>query len=427
MATMIRAFPRQQAHEAEPRELPVVVAPLLVATDASAPSDAAIRAAREIAARTRQPVRIVAVHAPVPVVSPEVQLANTPDMEAQACEDLADQVHDQIERVGGSAQWEVEVVTGDPAATIAGMASDMCASLVIMGLGGHGVFDRLLGDEMVLQVLRLGTVPVLAVAPAFSGLPLRVLAGIDFSASSVRALTLGAQLLRPRGKLTLAHVITQDADPLNWNGFDAGYSGAVGRAMDRVIAEVGFGDVATVERKVISGDPSKELLRLMEETTPDLVVAGSHGHNFLSRLLLGSVSTRLIRQANCSVLVAPPDDAPGFIDELPEERGRFAFYEWAERLEEFTRRNVGVSARLEVIDPEIGAQIAERGTPFVGASFDPRDARVHIMFGGGEGGGHLTRSIVGVTAIQMLRDRFGRDVLLRVAHGRGQTLLTLER
>ena len=172
--------------------------------------------------------------------------------------------------------------------------------------------------------------------------------------------------------------------------------------------------------------PFHHLTNLPAET-PDLIVAGSHGHNFLSRLLLGSVSTRLVRSAHCSVLVAPPDDAPGFLEEMPEDRGRFAFYEWAERLEEFTRRNAGRIARMEEIDPEIGAQVAEKAASFVGAAFDPRDARVHIMFESQSGSGHLTRSIGGVTAIQMLRDAAGLDVMLRVAHGRGQTLLTLER
>jgi nucleotide-binding universal stress UspA family protein len=427
MATAIHTLPRARTVGTFERNLTAARPPLLVATDASAPSDAALIAAREIASRTRQPVRVLSVHAPVPMVSPEVQLASAPDMEADARMALESQVREQIERLGVDARWPLEIVTGSPATTIANTAARIGASLVVMGLGGHGIFDRILGDEMVLQVLRLGTTPVLAVPPSFSGLPLRVLAGLDFSASSVRALTLGAELIRPRGKLTLAHVVTKNVDPLDWSMSDAGYSGAVGRAMDRVIAEVGFGAVATVERKVLSGDPAKELLRLIEETHPDLVIAGSHGHNFLSRLLLGSVSTRLVRDANCSVLVAPPDDAPDYIEELPEERGRFAFYEWAERLEELTRRNTGTRARLEVIDPEIGAQVEERGAPFLGAAFDPRDARVHIMFAGVDGGGHLTRSISGVTAIQLLRDRFGRDVFLRVAHGRGQTLLTLER
>ena len=42
-------------------------------------------------------------------------------------------------------------------------------------------------------------------------------------------------------------------------------------------------------------------------------------------------------------------------------------------------------------------------------------------------GRHLTRNIHHVTAVQVLRNRAGRDLMLRVAHGRGQTLLTLDR
>src|SRR6185503_356574 len=130
-----------------------------------------------------------------------------------------------------------------------------------------------------------------------------------------------------KGKMTLVHVISRDLDPANASAADAGYNGGLGRTMDHVVATTGLGEIASVERRVLRGDPAKELLRQMAESDPDLIVAGSHGLNFLSRLLLGSVSTRLIRNANCSVLVAPPDDKPGFIEELPEERGRFAFYE----------------------------------------------------------------------------------------------------
>lgn len=404
------------------------VAPLLVATDASAPADAAVRAAQAIAAHTGQRVKVLAVHEPLPLVAAEVQIAASPDMEAESRASLREQVKDQLQRVGVDAPWSMEVATGDPAATIVTVARDIGASLVIMGLGGHGVFDRFLGDETVLKVLRLGTVPVLAVARDFSDLPTRVLAAMDFSASSVRALKLGAQLLKPRGRLTIAHVITPDRNPVKVTKQGVAYSGTVGRALDRAVAEVGFGDTAVVERKVLAGDPAKELLRLRDDVQPDLIVAGSHGHNFLTRLMLGSVSTRLVRRSSCSVLVAPPENGPDFIQELPKVTAVFGFYEWAERLEDFTRRNAGRRATLEVIDPDIGAQVQEHGVTFLGASFDPRDARVHIMFGTSEGGEkHLTRGISGVTAIQALHDRSCRDLLLRVAHGRGQTLVTLER
>ena len=39
----------------------------------------------------------------------------------------------------------------------------------------------------------------------------------------------------------------------------------------------------------------------------------------------------------------------------------------------------------------------------------------------------VTRGIAGVTDIDVLKDETGRDWILRVAHGRGQTLLSLQR
>jgi hypothetical protein len=128
------------------------------------------------------------------------------------------------------------------------------------------------------------------------------------------------------------------------------------------------------------------------------------------------------------VLVAPPVNGPSYLEELIPSPNRFTRYEWAERLEEFTRRNASRPATMEIIDPELGAQVEERGFPFVGASYDPRNGNVHIMLASGtDATRHLTRTMRNVTALQMLRDGAGRDLVLRVAQGRAQTLLTFER
>jgi nucleotide-binding universal stress UspA family protein len=400
--------------------------PLLVATDGTESADTAIAAAYAIASRTGQPVELIAVHAPIPVVAAEVQLATTSAMEAEACASLLEQVELQLNRLRVGADWAVQVVSGDPAASIVKAAQQSGAALIVMGIGGHGIVDRIIGDELVLRVLRLGRTPVLAAAPSFLGLPTRAVAAVDFSSSSVRALRCALDVVAPRGAVTLAHVVSRDLDPSNWLDANGGYRGTIGRAFDRVIGEVGASDIA-LSRRVVAGDPAKEVTQLAKMIGAELIVAGSHGHNFLTRLLLGSVSTRLVRSGVCSVLVAPPDDSPDFIAELPRATKVYGSYEWAERLEEFTRRNAGRRATLEVIDPDIGAQVEERDMLFMGASFDPRDARVQIMFAGTSPDAHLTRSIVGVTAIQSLRDAGGKDLLLRVAHGRGQSLVTLER
>jgi hypothetical protein len=99
--------------------------------------------------------------------------------------------------------------------------------------------------------------------------------------------------------------------------------------------------------------------------------------------------------------------------------------EWSAKLDEFTRRNVGRRGTLEVDDPDIGAQAQEHDYPLVGATYDPHDGRVELMFGElGNVGRHLTRSIGDLDGIDVLRNERGQDIALRISHGAGQTLLT---
>ncbi|MEO7963871.1 MAG: universal stress protein [Gemmatimonadaceae bacterium] len=65
---------------------------------------------------------------------------------------------------------------------------------------------------------------------------------------------------------------------------------------------------ARVKIKHVSlhGDPASELLAFAEEFDVQLIAAGTHGRSAIGRLLMGSVSTQLVRQARSWVLVAPP-------------------------------------------------------------------------------------------------------------------------
>jgi len=60
----------------------------------------------------------------------------------------------------------------------------------------------------------------------------------------------------------------------------------------------------TVTSASACGTPSSEVLSKADEWKADLVVAGSHGHSGLRRLMLGSVSQRILTEAKCSVRVA---------------------------------------------------------------------------------------------------------------------------
>ena len=57
-----------------------------------------------------------------------------------------------------------------------------------------------------------------------------------------------------------------------------------------------------------TGDPGEAILLAAEAERADLVVVGSHGRDRAGRLLLGSVSDHLVRNAACPVLVVRPTD-----------------------------------------------------------------------------------------------------------------------
>jgi len=54
------------------------------------------------------------------------------------------------------------------------------------------------------------------------------------------------------------------------------------------------------------GKAAEEILRLCHETGADLVFIGTHGTTGLERLVLGSVSERVVREARCPVMVVRP-------------------------------------------------------------------------------------------------------------------------
>jgi nucleotide-binding universal stress UspA family protein len=60
---------------------------------------------------------------------------------------------------------------------------------------------------------------------------------------------------------------------------------------------------AAIAQMVETGDPAATICLVARDLGVDVVVIGSHGKGFLSRVLLGSVSEHVARHAPCPVLV----------------------------------------------------------------------------------------------------------------------------
>src|SRR5262245_49077140 len=58
-----------------------------------------------------------------------------------------------------------------------------------------------------------------------------------------------------------------------------------------------------VRHVFMEGDPAEEIVAYAAKAGMDLIVMGTHGRTGLERLLMGSVAEKVMREANCSVLV----------------------------------------------------------------------------------------------------------------------------
>jgi nucleotide-binding universal stress UspA family protein len=60
------------------------------------------------------------------------------------------------------------------------------------------------------------------------------------------------------------------------------------------------------ESRVCEGQPAESVLALARSLSVDLIVMGSHGRSGFERLVLGSVTEKVLRHAACPVLTVPP-------------------------------------------------------------------------------------------------------------------------
>jgi nucleotide-binding universal stress UspA family protein len=153
-----------------------------------------------------------------------------------------------------------------------------------------------------------------------------VLCPTDYSEFAERALVHAAALARALGgDLTVAYVFPY---PVPLGGevpyFTSELLGSVARAeqLDKLkeFARPAAAAGVKVRSVLREGDPSREIARLAEELPADLVVMGTHGRGGFERLLLGSVTERLLRRAPCPVLTVCHGQAPSLQADNPLRR-----------------------------------------------------------------------------------------------------------
>jgi len=146
----------------------------------------------------------------------------------------------------------------------------------------------------------------------------RILCTTDFSEASNRSVVFGQLLAQEFGAtLYVCHIIDLSSVAI-YGEFQVDPVGQQERI--RVDAEDQLqqllGSLPVQWESIIDvGQPSEEIGRIVEEKQIDLVISATRGRSGLKRLILGSVTERLMRSLTCPLLVvrskdpAPPDPA----------------------------------------------------------------------------------------------------------------------
>jgi nucleotide-binding universal stress UspA family protein len=284
---------------------------LIVATAGDENSVGALYLASALARRDSARVMALGVTMPFPGDVASIVSSSPLFIDEKARRELLASVRARVARVPATDRWSKRVVIGDPADVVNALASRARASMIIMGLGHHGRLDRLFGGETTIAVIRRARLPVLVVPPRMRSLPRHAVAALDFTEASIASATLAASLLVRGGTLTLAHVCSfagvraRDGDLVDV------YRAGARAKLDEALRAMRLRTSRRVDSVMLEGEPGDALLDYAHRARCDLIALGGHEQGLMDRIVLGSVRTRVVRGAKCSVLIAPPSVTTG--------------------------------------------------------------------------------------------------------------------
>lgn len=104
----------------------------------------------------------------------------------------------------------------------------------------------------------------------------------------------------------------------SWEGVDELLRSDAEAAVESV-EELAAGRDVTVETAVTEGSPSRQIVRYAENNGCDLIVMGTHGRGGLDRLLLGSVTEKVVRSSSVPVLTVSIKEGDEPVESAVEE------------------------------------------------------------------------------------------------------------
>ena len=262
---------------------------LLVATDGSVFSKSAVREAVNLAKICSGKLYVVSV------VKTNLEYES---IVPQIVEKEEEKMRQHLESVKDRASKEgvdCEIISHrseEPYQDIVDEAEKNQADMVIMGTHGRTGLKRLMMGSVTAKVIGHATCNVLVVpldAKIECG---NILVATDGSKYSEAAASEAIGIAkRCGGSLTVISVASSDAEILSAEDYV------------KEVSELAEKEGIKTEGLTVKGKPYEAIIETSKQRRADLIVMGSHGRTGLERLLMGSVTERVIGHSESAVLV----------------------------------------------------------------------------------------------------------------------------
>jgi nucleotide-binding universal stress UspA family protein len=307
------------ARAVEEVEMPRI-AHILCPVDLSDCSRAAIARALELQKATGARLTIFSVLTPPPddvatSVGPETLTpfrCLTPD---------PDLLEREVRSIAGVSRSEpaIAVLTSkapDAGPEIAALADHLSADIIVVGRNGRSALGLFFLGSVAEDVISRARVPVLVVPSRTTteepAATLEILCAVDFSERSKAALAQAIGLAAILGqRLSVLHVVPPvvvgDADMvLPASALEVHEAGEreAARQLATLVASQAPPGLAVAEL-VRTGVAPVEIAATAAERHAWLIVVGTHGRTAVQRLLFGTTTNRVIRDARCAVMTVP--------------------------------------------------------------------------------------------------------------------------
>lgn len=275
---------------------------ILVAYDGSPSARNALSQASRIAREDKSWLKVLAV---VPPYQGDLELIGVSDIKetiAGTGQELLAEARQLAESDGVNILTNLK--QGEPYEQIVQVAEEENCDLIIMGRRGKGTVERGLMGSVTARVIGHTAKDVLVIPETGALSWTNLLLATDGSEYCDNALARALEIAQERkAKLNAVSVVyTNDEFYALGQNVVKGLYQEADKVLDKVRKWAGDLGVQT-ELFVRDGEPHEAITALAAEIEASLIVMGSHGRKGLTRLLMGSVTERVIGYADCPVLV----------------------------------------------------------------------------------------------------------------------------